>query len=177
MLALMQGETPQDVTGDNLESQEVPSDFSDAIFARRLREVREQAGMTQQQLADQMARTGNKIHRSTVGKIENGDRPVTIGEAVQFAGILGVGLAVLLTDAGQDEAHRRRVEAQVEVRSLQHLAAERYRLLQEQQVLYDNAVDRLRAAERRVAELGGEAPAWSPPDIEATIPMQSKDDK
>src|ERR1700722_2997434 len=99
-----------------------PSDFSDAIFARRLRAVREASGMTQQQLADAMASTGNKIHRSTIGKIESGDRPVTIGEAVQLAGILGVDLAELVTEHTLDP----RVEARVKVRALQHEAAKRH---------------------------------------------------
>ncbi len=54
--------------------------------------------MTQQTLADLMAGTGNKFHRSTIAKIENGDRPVTIGEAVQLAGILGVNVLDLIRD-------------------------------------------------------------------------------
>lgn len=102
MLALMQGVTPQGITDDNMPSPGTPSGISDAIFARQLRRVREAAKLTQQQLADVLASTGNKIHRSTIGKIENGDRPVTVGEATQIAEILGVDLAALLTEPPAD---------------------------------------------------------------------------
>lgn len=99
MLALMQGTTPpHEVTASNVPPRETPSGNFDAIFARQIRDLREAADLTQQQLADAMARTGNKIHRSTIGKIENGDRPVTVGEAAEIAGILGVDLADLLTE-------------------------------------------------------------------------------
>jgi transcriptional regulator with XRE-family HTH domain len=154
----MQGITSQDTTGRNSELREVPSDISDAIFARRLREVREQAGMTQQQLADLMARTGNKIHRSTIGKIESGGRPVTIGEAVQLAGILGADLAELITDPAPDavaEAHRARVRAQVRVRALQREIEERDRALQEARLLRASAASALRDAQQQLATLGG----------------------
>jgi transcriptional regulator with XRE-family HTH domain len=78
----------------------VTPDVIEATFARRLREVREAAGMTQQDLADLMRSTGNKIHRSTIGKIECGGRTVTIGEAVQLAAYLEVDLAGLVAPAG-----------------------------------------------------------------------------
>ena len=153
--------TSQDTAYDPGGLQGPPSDFSDAIFARRLRAVREASGMTQQQLADAMARTGNKIHRSTIGKIESGDRPVTIGEAVQLAGILGIPLVELVTehaaDAEEQRAYRARVEAQVHLRSLQHEAAERHRLLVEARLLYQDTLRRLRRAQQRLAEL---APDW-----------------
>lgn len=163
MLALMQGITSQGVAGDHSGGlQGAPSDLSDAIFARRLRATREASGMTQQQLADAMASTGNKIHRSTIGKIESGGRPVTIGEAVQLAGILGVDLAVLATELPDDlwerRAHLARVEAQVRLRSLQHEAAERHRLMEEARLLYEDAERRIKRAERDLAALGGELP-------------------
>jgi transcriptional regulator with XRE-family HTH domain len=162
----MQGITSQDTTGRNSELREVPSDISDAIFARRLRQVREQAGMTQQALADLMARTGNKIHRSTIGKIENGDRPVTIGEAVQLAGILGADLAELITDPAPDavaEARRARVRAQVRVRALQREIEERDRALQEARLLRASAASALQDAQQQLAGLG-ELPAGGKDD-------------
>lgn len=150
----MQGITSQDTTGPHGVPQSPPSDFSDAVFARQLKAVRLAAGLTQQELAERMASTGNKIHRSTIGKIESGDRPVTIGEAVQFAGILGVPLAELITDpASGEHAYRALVDAQIAVRSLQHEAAERYKQLEEAQILYDNTVVMLKAAQQRLAEL------------------------
>lgn len=150
------------------EQQGPPSDLSDSIFARRLREVRQQAGVTQQQLAARMTEVGHKLHRSAVAKIELGERPVTIGEAVQLAGILGVPLVELVTDRGAatelERQHAVRVEAQIAVRSLQHEAAERHKLLKEQEILYDNVVDRLKAAQHRLRELGGELP-WDTPGV------------
>jgi transcriptional regulator with XRE-family HTH domain len=160
MLALMQGITSQGTTGGHSEYQVLPSDFSDATFARRLRLVREAAGMTQQQLADAMAATGNKIHRSTIGKIESGDRPVTIGEAVQLAGIVGVPLEVLATDLPDDAweriAYSNRVKANVRLRSLQHEASERHKVMEEARLLYEDTLRRLKRAEQAVAALGGE---------------------
>jgi transcriptional regulator with XRE-family HTH domain len=158
----MQDATSQDTTEGHSEYQVWPSDFSDATFARRLRLVREAAGMTQQQLADAMAATGNKIHRSTIGKIESGGRPVTIGEAVQLAGILGIPLELLVTEPSPDtwerRAHLVRVEAQVRLRGLKHEAAERHRLLEEARVLYEDTERRIKRAERDLAALGGELP-------------------
>ena len=83
---------------------DVTSDVLDAIFARRVSEARHAAGLKQQDLADLMASTGNKIHRSTIGKIEAGDRVVSIGEAVQLAAFLETDLAELVTERGRDRA-------------------------------------------------------------------------
>src|ERR1700690_2196010 len=159
---------PQETADSPWEDEGQPSDFSDSIFARRLREVRQQAGITQQQLAARMTGVGHKLHRSAVAKIELGERPVTIGEAVQLAGILGVPLMELVTDRGAstelERRHAARVEAQIAVRSLQHEAAERHKLMEEQKILYDNVVDRLKAAQQRLRELGGELP-WDTPGV------------
>lgn len=158
----------QDLTGAPEDDQGQPSDFSDSIFARRLREVRQQAGVTQQQVADRMTKVGHKLHRSAVAKIELGERPVTIGEAIQLASILGVPLMEMVTDRGSatelERQHAARVEAQIKVRSLQHETAERHKLLQEQQVLYENAEQRLAAAQRHLRDLGGELP-WGTPGV------------
>lgn len=142
--------------------QGTPSDISDAIFARRLRQVREAARLTQQELADVMASTGNKIHRSTVGKIENGERPVTVGEAVQLAGILGVPLMDLVTercaDSESEQVRRARIRAQAHVRALQHDMAKHAEQLASTQALYGAAEAKLRAAQRDLARLGGALP-------------------
>ena len=57
-----------------MKAQDQP-EGADAAFGRRLRYLREQAGLTQQQLADVMREAGAKMHRSTIGKIEAGERP------------------------------------------------------------------------------------------------------
>lgn len=139
-----------------------PSPDPAATFARRLREVRQQAGLTQLQLADQMTAAGHKMddsavsriesgattHRSTVAKIETGARPVSLGEAGQFATILGVPLLALLTEASDITPERRaRLDAQITVRALQHQAAEHRQRLDDAQLLYDAAARRLKAAQ------------------------------
>ena len=45
---------------------------------------------------------GYKMHQSTVAKIESGERPVSIGEAVQLAEVLGVDLGELTTERPGD---------------------------------------------------------------------------
>jgi transcriptional regulator with XRE-family HTH domain len=70
---------------------------SDITFAWRLRQLRLQAWLTQQQLADQMTAAGHRMNRTAISKIESGDRLVTIGEAVQLAAALRVPLQALLT--------------------------------------------------------------------------------
>lgn len=148
------------------------------LAQHRLREVRQVTGVTQQQLADRMTAVGHKMHRSAIAKIEVGDRPVSIGEAVQLAGQLGTTLMDLVTDARSDSPeerlHRERVEAMIRVRSLQHEAAERQKYLDEAQVLYGNVIERLNAAKQRLAKLGGGV-AWDDaPSIQQTLAAQGR---
>jgi transcriptional regulator with XRE-family HTH domain len=146
----------QDLTGSNMESQR-PSEISDGIFARRLLALRKTAGLTQDQLADRMTKAGNTMHRSAIAKMEAGDRAVSIGEAVQLAGVLGVDLADLASerswDTEQDRAHRERAEVQIRVRSLELEVAERHKRLVEDQFLYEHAVEQLEQAQRELSTL------------------------
>jgi transcriptional regulator with XRE-family HTH domain len=152
----MEDTMSQDTSGDHSPPQS-PAEVSDGIFARRLHALRTAAGLTQQQVA---SAAGNAMHRSAIAKIEAGDRSVSVGEAVQLARALGVDLAELVTDPAPDSAleraHLARVHAQLLVRALQLEAAERHKLLEEARILYENTTDRLKAAEQRLAELGGE---------------------
>jgi len=96
-----------------------------------------------------------KMHRSAIAKIEAGERPVLLAEAVAFAQILGVNLAYLLSagDTEREHAHVQRVAAQLEVEALAREAGERYRLVQEAQVMLENTQGRLEAARTRLARL------------------------
>jgi transcriptional regulator with XRE-family HTH domain len=123
----------------------------DVVFGRRLRYLREQAELTQQQLADVMRAAGAKMHRSTVGKIEAGERLVSIGEASQFADVLGVNLTELLT-----VRHGRLVPAQLKVRSLEHLADQYTKQRDEAQILLDDTLAKLEDAKARLMELEAE---------------------
>jgi transcriptional regulator with XRE-family HTH domain len=124
------------------------------LFPRRVREVRTQAGLTQQQLAERMSLVF-KMHRSAIAKIEAGDRPVLLGEAIAIAQILGVDLQELITDpdyrAGRPD--RQRLAAQLEVRSLEREAGEQLQHLETARALAANTQERLDAARRRLAEL------------------------
>ena len=68
----------------------------DAIFARRLRLLREAARLTQRQLADRMTQAGCRMLQTTVSKVEAGERPVSVGEAATFAAVLGTGVSALV---------------------------------------------------------------------------------
>jgi transcriptional regulator with XRE-family HTH domain len=119
----------------------------DVAFGRRLRYLRETAGLTQQQLADVMREAGSKMHRSTIGKIEAGERIVSIGEAAQFARILGIDLTQLI-NVGEG----RRVTAQLKVASLEHRADEYTRQRDEAQILLDETLARLEDARAQLKE-------------------------
>lgn len=123
----------------------------DEVIGRRLHDLREQAGWTQQQLADAMRATGSKMHRSTIGKIEAGERAVSIGEAAQFAKVLGVPLTELLT-----KQHGRLVPAQLKVASLEHRASEYSRQRDEAQILLDDTLAKLEQARAELRKLEAE---------------------
>jgi transcriptional regulator with XRE-family HTH domain len=56
----------------------------------RIRELRQQRGMSQQGLARRLNLLGGRFERTTVAKIENGSRELTLLEAFQFAYALDV---------------------------------------------------------------------------------------
>jgi transcriptional regulator with XRE-family HTH domain len=123
----------------------------DVVFGRRLHDLREQAGLTQQQLADMMRAAGSKMHRSTIGKIEAGERVVSIGEAAQFAEVLDLKLTDMLT-----VGHGRLVPAHLAVRALEHRAAAYEKQRDEAQILLDDTLAKLEDARARLEELEAE---------------------
>jgi transcriptional regulator with XRE-family HTH domain len=68
------------------------------IFAQQLRAVRERRRWNQQQLADRLAQLGEPMDRSTIAKIENGSRQVSLDEALRLAAALEVSPVHLFTD-------------------------------------------------------------------------------
>jgi transcriptional regulator with XRE-family HTH domain len=124
---------------------------ADAAFGRRLKHTREEAGLTQQQLADVMRDRGVKVHRSTIGKIEAGERMVSVGEATEFAEALGIDLRELI-NVGEG----RRVRAQLKVRSLELRADDYTRQRDEAQILLDDTLTKLEDARARLKELEAE---------------------
>lgn len=86
-------------------------------FARRLRQARERAGMTQTELAHKLSELlGNALDPSAITRIEKRERGVRLEEAVHIAEILGVPLAILTSDRDARELEiddlRRQVEEQ-----------------------------------------------------------------
>lgn len=69
-----------------------PVRFEEA-FARELHRRRELAGMSQAELARRAKAEGLHIWQSAIGRIETGDRQVTLNEALVLASILGADLA------------------------------------------------------------------------------------
>lgn len=69
------------------------------IFARRLREQRRAAGMSQAELGRRMSeQLDTTLDGSAVTRIEKMERAVKLEEAVAAAGVLGVPLQALLVD-------------------------------------------------------------------------------
>jgi transcriptional regulator with XRE-family HTH domain len=123
----------------------------DVLFGRRLRYMREEAGLTQQQLADVMRAAGFRIYRSTIGKIEAGERVVSVGEATEFADVLGIDLRELI-----NVGTGRRVKAQLKVRSLELRADDYARQLEETQVLLDDTRAKLKDARAQLKKVEAE---------------------
>lgn len=69
------------------------------LFADRLRELRQAAGMSQAAFADRLSEVlGRAIYPSAITRIEKGDRSVRLDEAVAAARALDVPLGSLVSD-------------------------------------------------------------------------------
>ena len=121
------------------------------LFGKRLRSLRIDAGLTQQQLADVMRDRGSKMHRSTIGKIEAGERVMSIGEAAEFAEVLHIDLRELI-----NVGRGRLVTAQLKVASLEHRAGEYTRQRDEAQIPLDDTLAKLEDARARLKEVEAE---------------------
>jgi transcriptional regulator with XRE-family HTH domain len=68
----------------------------DTLFAEHFRIARRSLNVSQETVAEEMTQRGYSLHVTAVGKIERGDRRVSIGEAAALADILGLPLDLLL---------------------------------------------------------------------------------
>jgi transcriptional regulator with XRE-family HTH domain len=100
--AILMGNTRK-VTMKPAELREMYGEDPQRILGVRLRALREEAGMTQAQLAERMTRLGFPMHQTTVAKIEANQRPVTVNEAVLLASVVGFTLQDLLADPAADK--------------------------------------------------------------------------
>ena len=73
----------------------------EAAFAANLKCAREQAGLTQDQLAAKMAERGFAFSQATIWKIEQGRRPVRIAEFHALSEVLDEPLYSLFLSASQ----------------------------------------------------------------------------
>jgi transcriptional regulator with XRE-family HTH domain len=62
-------------------------------FGKRLREIREEAGISQEKLAAQAG-----VHRTYVSSVERGKRNVSLVNIERFAAALGVTMGALMPD-------------------------------------------------------------------------------
>lgn len=106
-------------------------------MAMRLRWAREQAGLSQGQVAEKM-----QMHRPTVSQIEGGERNVRVDELDRFAEIYGVSREWLL-DGDKVLAGERDPRIQLAARELGKLkGADLDAILRLIQVLRDNGGDK-----------------------------------
>ena len=142
------------------ELREMYGDDPERILGMRLRALREEAGLTQAQMAERMTGQGFPMHQTTVAKIEANQRPVRVNEAVMFAAILNLGLPGLLADPELDE-EAADLRAQMQQAAVQRLEAETQRasLQAEIAALKERLAEagrRWTAAEQRERELTGQ---------------------
>ncbi|OFL67445.1 MULTISPECIES: helix-turn-helix transcriptional regulator [unclassified Brevibacterium] len=90
------------------------SQTPEELFARRLRDQRRAAGMTQAGLARLLSRLqGSELNTTAITKMESGDRAIRLNEAVYIAHILDLPLEPMV--APEDQATLRRIELEREI--------------------------------------------------------------
>lgn len=62
---------------------------ADKAFGANLKTIRVARSLTQADIAERMVRAGYKWHAATVYKVENDERQIQLGEAIELARILG----------------------------------------------------------------------------------------
>lgn len=77
---------------------------SDRVFAQNVKRARLAADLRQDELAAILETRGFSFHPTVIGKVERGERRVSIGEAAAMADSLGVALADLIEESGELQA-------------------------------------------------------------------------
>ena len=118
---------------------------SGATFARRMREERQRAGLSQAALAERVtALLDYKVDSSSVTRVEKGERSVRLAEAVAIAEALSNPLTALLRD---------RTAIDEEIGELERDLSEELHRVDRAEEELDVARGAVRSIERRIAEL------------------------
>lgn len=72
------------------------------IFREQLRACRERKGWKQRHLAERLTELGDKVHQTAVAKIENGEKKVTLDQAIEIAAALDVSPLALFLPRDDD---------------------------------------------------------------------------
>lgn len=75
-----------------------PPDILERQFAANIAALRRDRGLSQQELADAMTSRGHAFHQTTVNKVEDGKRKVSLVEAIDLASIFDVSIELLIRD-------------------------------------------------------------------------------
>lgn len=98
------------------------STMIEQIFARRLRQERRRAGLTQAALARSLAASGLDLDQTSLSRIESQQRRASLSEAVAIAEVLGLALGDLVRDEEviglRQDLDRLRLAAQVHAQEL-----------------------------------------------------------
>jgi transcriptional regulator with XRE-family HTH domain len=82
----------------------------DTAYGSRMRQARERAGLSQEQLAANLVLMHDvNWHQTTVRRTESGERPIRLSEAIAVADLLGVPLSELAHGAADDTPRTERV--------------------------------------------------------------------
>ena len=99
-------------------------EISEEALGRRLTEIREGLGKSQSEFATDLRAANIRWSQGTLSKVETGQRPIRLSEAVKLAALLGVGLPDLVS-VGNFEQDEIRAWLNAETR-LDSLALGRY---------------------------------------------------
>ena len=80
-----------------------------AAFIKWLRATRQASGLSQQNVADALKPLGISLSQTQVAKIERGERPLRLDEAVALAGLFGVTVDIALGLSGNPDEGLARV--------------------------------------------------------------------
>jgi transcriptional regulator with XRE-family HTH domain len=153
-------------TVSTVQDQQESKDFNRRV-GRTVQQFRKGAGLSQAELAQELAERGFPFGQTTVVKVEQGSRPLKLEEAQAIAELLGVSTPVLMSRAWNPEL-RAISDAAEQLRE----ALDRIDVLVKRKERIDHEIARLermqRDAERRLADHGArqdEDGNWSAPGI------------